>query len=120
MAVKNLIKSIFLIIILSIFSCNSIKNNYKLEKNLPIVDYNKSYEYYDNSISLNNAIQKKNEQTLILYNKKQINKEKFNNLLNKKKIKSIEIIEDSAKISSFGFSFKNVKTIMFTKSDASN
>ena len=115
---KKICSSVFLFFIIPlILSCKSTKNTYKLEKNQPIVDYNKSYDYYDKSIGLNKAIQKYNEQTVILYNEKQISKEEFNKLVEKKKIKSIETIKDSAKISSLGFTFNNVKRIISTKNE---
>lgn len=106
----------FLVCFISLFSCNSVQNSYKLDKNEPIVDYNNSYEYYDNAISFNKAIERTNKQTVILYDKKEIERSKLSDFLENKSIKSIEKIKDSIKISELGYSYKDVKTVVDIKS----
>lgn len=108
-------KNFIIILALALVSC-STKTIYKLDKNAPIVDYNQSYEYYDQSKNLNEATKRYNEQTVYLFNGKQITYNKFKQLFEKEKIKSIENILDKEKITHFGYSHDKVKRIIFTSS----
>lgn len=70
---------------LFLLSCNSTKTAYRLDKNQPIVDYNHSYDYYNTTMEVNRAIAQQNEQTLILYNGKKIDRKKLNRHLENKR-----------------------------------
>ena len=108
-------KNFIIIISFALVSCGT-QTKYKLDQNEPIVDYNQSYEYYDQSRNLNEATKRYNEQTVYLFNGKQITNKKFKQLFEKEKIKSIENILDKEKITHLGYSYDKVKRIIFTSS----
>ena len=106
-----------ILLALCVISCNGRKvQNYSLDKTQPIVDYNQSYEYYDTNITVNNAIERYNEQTLILFHSKIINEKKLKNLIEKGKIKSIQSITDENNITKLGYNYDKVKRIIIAKS----
>ena len=108
-------KNFIIVLALALVSFNA-RTNYKSDKNAPIVDYNQSYEYYEQSRNLNEATKRYNEQTVYLFNGKEITYKKFKQLFEKEKIKSIENILDKEKITHLGYSYDKVKRIIFTSS----
>lgn len=105
------------LIILSclIVSACSKKTIKPLDNSGPIVDHNKSYEYYDNSLKLKEAMKRQKEQTVIIVNNKVMEYDRFFELLNEKKINSVDIIEDSKKIGELGYSYDKVKKIIIAQ-----
>lgn len=91
-------KKHLLLLAVTTISCSTGQTSYRLPKNAPIVDYNKSYEFYDNSLALNAAAASYTQQTVVIYNGKEIPYKKFQQLVKKEKIKSIENILDKEKI----------------------
>lgn len=108
-------KNFIIILSLALVSCGP-QTKYKLDKNAPIVDYNQPYEYYNQQRNLDGATQRYNEQTVFLFNGKEITYKKFKQLFEKEKIKSIENILDQEKITQLGYSHDKVKRIIFTSS----
>jgi len=108
-------KNFIIILSLALVSCGP-QTKYKLDKNSPIVDYNQPYEYYNQQRNLDGSIQRYNEQTVFLFNGKEITYKKFKQLFEKEKIKSIENILDQEKITQLGYSHDKVKRIIFTSS----
>ena len=104
---KNLI-ILFLFILLA---CSK-KNINSFVKSKEIVDYNNSYEFYENSFRFSSSLEKQKKQTIILFKDKQISFDRFYDLLNKKKVQSIETINDSIEISKLGYDYNNVKKIL--------
>ena len=86
-------KNFIIIISFALVSCGT-QTKYKLDQNEPKVDYNKSYEYYNQQRNLDGAIQRYNDQTVIMFNGREITYDKLQHLVKKEKIKSIENISD--------------------------
>ena len=107
-------KNFIIILLLAFVSCNTAKKTYKLENTEPIVDYNQPYEYRKTRLQLSDVIKKQYEQTVFLFNGKEIDYEKFGQLLKKKKINSIENILDKDKIVNLGYSYDQVKRVLLT------
>lgn len=100
---------------LFVISCNGRKANYSLDKTQPIVDYNQSYQYYDRYKTYNNAIQRYNDQTQILFHTKIINEKKLKQLIRKGKVRSVENITDEEKITEIGYNYDKVKRLIIAK-----
>ena len=108
-------KNFIIILSFALVSCGT-QTKYKLDKNAPIVDYNQSYEYYNQTRNLNEATKRYNDQTVYLFNGNEITYKKFKQLFEKEKIKSLENILDQEKITQLGYSHDKVKRIIFTSS----
>lgn len=108
-------KNFIIILSLALVSCGP-QTKYKLDKNAPIVDYNQPYEYYNQQRNLDGAIQKYNEQTVFLFNGKEITHKELKQLLEKERIQSIENILDKDKITQLGYSHDKVKRILLATS----
>lgn len=108
-------KNFIIILSFTFVSCGT-HSNYKLDKKAPIVDYNQPYEYHNTRIKINDTINKHDEQTVYLFNGAEITYKKFQKLLRKGKIKSVENISDKNKILELGYSDQHVKRILFTNS----
>jgi len=106
-------KNFIIILSFALVSCGT-QTKYKLDKNAPIVDYNQPYEYYNQQRNLDGAIQRYNDQTVIMFNGREITYKRLQNLVKKEKIKSIENILDRDKITQLGYSHDRVKRIIFT------
>ena len=106
-------KNFIIIISFALVSCGT-QTKYKLDQNEPIVDYNQSYEYYNQQRNLDGAIQRYNDQTVIMFNGREITYDRLQHLVKKEKIKSIENISDRDKITQLGYSHDRVKRIIFT------
>lgn len=106
-------KNFIIILSFALVSCGT-QTKYKLDKNAPIVDYNQSYEYYNQTRNLNEATKRYNDQTVFMFNGREITYKKFQQLMKKEKIKSIENILDRDKITQLGYSHERVKRIIFT------
>ena len=64
-------KNFIIILSFALVSCGT-QTKYKLDKNAPIVDYNQSYEYYNQNRNLNEATKRYNHQTVIMFNGREI------------------------------------------------
>lgn len=106
-------KNFIIILSFALASCGT-QAKYKLDKNAPIVDYNQPYEYYNQQRNLDGSIQRYNEETVIMFNGREITYNRLQHLVKKEKIKSIENILDRDKITQLGYSHDRVKRIIFT------
>lgn len=81
----------------------------------PIVDLPTDRAYYENASSLKAIFEKQHQQTIILQGSKKISFEKLENLGNSDKIKSLNVIKDSAKITALGLDYSEVKTVLLVE-----
>ncbi|ANF51694.1 hypothetical protein A0O34_14790 [Chryseobacterium glaciei] len=99
----------FLVIIILILS-TSYSCNKKLSQ--PIIATNSSYEDDRRLLNISYAIEKENQQTIVLVNNKEYPFKKFKQLLKKDKITTFKIIKDKKEIEQLNYLYDKTKMII--------
>lgn len=94
-----------ILILSTLYSCNK-----KLSQ--PIIATNSSYEDDRRLLNISYAIEKENQQTIVLVNNKEYPFKKFKQLLKKDKITTFKIIKDKKEIEQLNYLYDKTKMII--------